>query len=303
MTYQEEIRASITQKIVTALKSGETPPWRRPWSTQGPALPTNISGRRYNGINVVLLMLAAMERNYPVNLWGTYRQYQGAGAQVKRGAKGVSVVLWKPITRRKLKANGEEVEDTFPVLRTFYVFNASDVEGYPLPVSNNGTEFQDYAPAEEAIRATGADIRYHGNRAAYFPNDDYIAMPPKTAFQKEHEFYGVAAHELCHWTGHPSRLNRLDKFARFGSESYAVEELVAELGSAMLLASLQVPQSDDLSNCEAYLASWVKVLESDHTAVFGASTQAGLACDYILQRSRKAEAEEETEEAGELAAV
>ena len=126
--------------------------------------------------------------------------------------------------------------------------------------------------------------------------------PPKTSYEKAHEFYGVVAHELAHWTGHKSRLDRLNKFARFGSESYAVEELTAELGSAMLLASLQVPQSDDLSNCEAYLASWIKVLESDHTAVFGASTQASLACDHILAYSRQEPIEEE-EEAGELVAA
>ncbi len=302
MSYQDDIKAAVTEKLVAALKSGKTLPWRRSWSSQGPALPTNILGRRYNGVNIFLLLLAAMERNYPVNLWGTYKQYQNAGGQVRRGAKGVPVILWKPITRRKVNGNGEEVEDTFPVLRTFTVFNVAQVDGFPLPVKDNRTEFQDYAPAEEAIRATGADIRYHGNRAAYFPDDDYIVMPPKTAFEKEHEFYGVVAHELIHWTGNKNRLNRLDKFARFGSESYAVEELVAELGSAMLLASLQVPQSDDLSNCEAYLANWIKVLESDHTAVFGASTQASLACDHILAFSRKAESEEQ-EEAGELVAV
>jgi antirestriction protein ArdC len=303
MSYQDEIRAQVTEKIVAALKSGQTPPWRRPWSSQGPALPTNISGRRYNGVNVILLMLAAMERNYPVNLWGTYNQFRNANGQVRKGSKGVTVILWKPVVRKKLKANGDEKESTFPVMRTFTVFNVAQVDGYPLPKpQTTPTEFQDYAPAEEAIQATEADIRYQGNRAAYSPDGDFIVMPPKTAFEKPHEFYGVVLHELCHWTGHKSRLDRLNKFARFGSESYAVEELTAELGSAMLSASLQVPQSDDLSNCQAYLASWIKVLESDHTAVFGASTQASLACDHILAFSNKAEAEEE-EEAGELAAV
>ena len=170
MSYQDQIKAQVTERIVASLKSGQTPPWRRPWSCQGPALPTNISGRRYNGINVVLLMLAAMERNFPINLWGTYKQYQNDKCQVRKGSKGVTVILWKPVVRKKQNANGEEVENTFPVMRTFTVFNVAQVDGYPLPVPQaTPTEFQDYAPAEEAIRATEADIRYQGDRAAYFP--------------------------------------------------------------------------------------------------------------------------------------
>jgi antirestriction protein ArdC len=115
--------------------------------------------------------------------------------------------------------------------------------------------------AKEVFAATGADVRHGGDRAFYSPDGDFIQLPPKQAFSNPHEYYGVFAHESVHWTGHVSRLNRLNKLARFGSESYAVEELVAELGGTFLLAELGIPQAGDLTNVTAYLASWLKVLD------------------------------------------
>jgi antirestriction protein ArdC len=141
MSFQDEIRSNITARIVEALKSGQTPPWRRPWSCQGPALPTNISGRRYSGINVFCLLLAAMQKNYPTNLWGTYQQLRKAGAQVRKGEKASQIVLWKPITRKKLDASGKEKIDTFPIMKTWSVFNVSQCDGYPLPASQTNCTF------------------------------------------------------------------------------------------------------------------------------------------------------------------
>ena len=293
MTYQDEIRAQVTEKIVAALKSGQTPPWRRPWATYGPKLPTSIAGHTYSGINVVCLFLAAMQKNYSVNLWGTYNAFRQANAQVRRGEKGTQIILWKPITRRKLNAHGEEVESTFPVMKTWTVFNVAQVDGYSVPgLETPRSEFLDYCPAEEAFAATGADIRHGGNRAYYSPSTDHVQMPPKTAFHHEHGYYSTLAHEMIHWS--QPRLGH--------KESYAFEELVAELGSTFLSAELGVPNSEDLSNCEAYLASWVKQLENDHGAIFKAAKQASVSCEFILKFSRKTEAEEQ-EEAGELAAV
>ncbi len=292
MSFQDEIRAKVTERIVAALKSGQTPPWRRPWATNGPALPTSISGHKYSGINCVSLMLAAMQKNYSVNLWGTYNAFRQANAQVRRGEKGTQIILWKPVTRRKLNAKGEEVKDTFPVMKTWTVFNACQCDGYPMPASNNRSEFFDFGPAEEAFAATGADIRHGGNRAYYSPSTDHIQMPPKSVFHAEHGYYSTLGHESIHWC--QPRLGH--------KESYAFEELVAELGGTFLAAELGVPNSEDLTNCEAYIASWVRELENDHGAIFRASKQASLSASYILAFSRKAESEEQ-EEAGELAAV
>jgi antirestriction protein ArdC len=182
------------------------------------------------------------------------------------------------------------------------VFNAEQVTGPGIEKYHarpkTPSTFIDCERAEQVIAATGAVIHHGGDRACYRPVDDCIQMPPKTAFPKAHEYYSVAAHELTHWTGHKSRLNRLDTLARFGDESYAVEELVAELGAAFLSAELGIRQSDDLSNVTAYLAHWLKVLESDVTAIFTASSAASKAVDLILGFSEnRTEADDEAEPA------
>jgi antirestriction protein ArdC len=293
MSYQDEIRSTITARIVEALKSGQTPPWRRPWSCQGPALPTNISGRRYSGINVFCLLLAAMQKTYPTNLWGTYNQFRNAGGQIRKGEKASQIVLWKPVTRKKLDASGKEKIDTFPIMKTWSVFNISQCDGYPLPASpTTRTEFIDYVPAEKAIAATGADIRHGGNRAYYSTSGDFIQMPEKATFESNHGYYSTLLHEAIHWT--MPRLKR--------KESYALEELVAETGGCFLSAELGIPQSDDLTNHVAYVKSWIAELENDHGAIFRAAKQASLACDLILKCSRQPEVEE-VEEAGELVAA
>jgi antirestriction protein ArdC len=293
MSFQDEIRAKVTEKIVAALKSGQTPPWRKPWATYGPKLPTSIAGHRYSGINAICLMLAAMQKDYAVNLWGTFNAFRQAGKVVRRGEKGTQIILWKPITRRKLNAKGEEVDDTFPVMKTWTVFNVAQVDGYPLPGPDTARpEFVDYAPAEEAVAATGADIRFGGSRAFYSPSTDHIQMPPKPTFESVNGYYSTLLHEVTHWAQ-----------PRLGwKSSYALEELVAELGGTFLSAELGVPNSEDLSNCEAYCASWIKELENDHGAVFKAAKQASASCEFILGFSRKAESEE-GEEAGELVAA
>jgi antirestriction protein ArdC len=308
MPTQAEIRQTITEKIVAALRSGTVPFWRRPWTqSENAGFPTDVvSGKKYQGINTWLTALAALEKGYDSKWWGTYQQWRSLGGQVRRGEKGTQIILYKPIRKITVNDEGEEAVDTFPIMRTWTVFNVAQVDSDSLDQYRAtvriapDSRFVDCGPAEETIAATGADIRHGGSRAAYLPEPDYIQLPPKAAFGKPHEYYGVAGHELVHWTGHKSRLNRLNRLARFGDKSYAMEELVAELGSAFLLAELGIPQSDDLSNVTAYLADWLKVLENDHYAVFTASSAASKAVEFITGFSRKADTAEESEEAGEL---
>jgi len=300
MLSQAEIRESVTSKIVEALRSGAVPFWRKPWSEGCNAgYPTNaVTGKHYRGVNLLLLSLAGHASKW----WATYNQWRSIDGQVRRGEKGTQIILYKPITRKKINDDGEEEVSSFPLMKTWTVFNIAQVDGnldqfrasyQPNP---GAAKVVDFGPAEEVIAATGADIRYGGDRAFYSPEDDLIKLPPKDAFETTHEFYGVLAHEVTHWTGHTTRLNRLSKFARFGNESYAVEELVAELGSAFLLAELGIPQSEDLSNAIGYLDHWVKVLQRDHTAIFTASSAASKAVDYVLSFSKpKDEAASDTE--------
>lgn len=307
MPTQAEIRASITNRIVEALKAG-TAPWRRPWSSlENTGSPANVvSKRSYSGVNTLLLQLIASERGWSSRWWGTFRQWQELGLRIKArpshvrpGEWGTRVVFCKTVAKKPShKRNGEgdpgddqQHDSRFFLLRTYCVFHAEQVEGDGiekfLARPRTTTAFEDYRPAEEVIAATKARIEYGGNKAVYLPDADFIRLPPKQAFESQKEYYSTALHELLHWSGHESRLARLNRNARFGSEAYSVEELVAEIGGSFLCNEIGVPQSDDLSNQAAYLASWLKVLQADPTAIFTAASQASAAVDFILGFSRK----------------
>jgi antirestriction protein ArdC len=309
MPTQAEIRQQIANRIVEALKAG-TAPWLRPWSSlTNCGIPANVVSRRpYTGVNTLLLDLVARERGWASRWWGTFRQWQGLGCRVKPrpdhvrpGEWGTRVVFCKPIARKPaLGRNGEgkegeaeEHDSRFYLLRTYHVFHAEQVEGgcvgKYLARPRITTPFVDFTPAEEVITATAARIEHGGNRAVYFPDEDFIRLPAKESFESRKEYYSTALHELLHWSGHESRLGRLGKNARFGDAAYAFEELVAEMGGCFLCHETGVPQSDDLGNQAAYLASWLSVLQADPTAIFTAASQASAGADFILSFSRQEE--------------
>jgi antirestriction protein ArdC len=156
--------------------------------------------------------------------------------------------------------------------------DGAGIEKY-LPTPRATLSFEDFQPAEQVIESTGANVRFGGNRAFYSASHDFIQLPPKEAFASLANYYGVAFHELAHWTGHETRQAR--------KSSYAFEELVAEIAGCYLATEIGVPQSEDLSNHHAYLASWLRELKSDSMALFKAATQASKATDYILSFSQK----------------
>lgn len=296
MSTQNEIRQRVTDAIITALESGKTLPWRCPWSSAGgSSLPRNAATlSRYSGVNIPILNLAAMSNGWAGRYWATYQQWRGLGCQVRSrpenvrpGEWGTRIVFCKPVEKTKKADDGEDREERYWVLKEYVVFAAEQVDGAVAErllarPAGAGTTVIDYGPAEDVLRASGADIRYGGDRAYYNPTLDYVQLPPRAAFDGPAGFYGTALHELVHWTGHPSRLDRLTRNARFGSDAYAVEELCAEIGSAYLCAELAVPQADDLNNSVGYLASWIKVLKGDPHAIFRAATMGSRAADMLL---------------------
>jgi antirestriction protein ArdC len=309
MATQTEIREQITNRIVDSLKAG-TAPWRRPWSDlANTGHPANVvSKRSYSGVNPLLLQLIAAENGWSSRWWGTFRQWADLGFRIKArpsnvrpGEWGTRVVFCKAVTKKPAHERGDvdqnaeasERESRFFLLRTYCVFNAQQVEGDGiekyLAQPRTTTTFEDHAPAEEVVAATGARIEYGGSKALYFPEQDFILLPQKEAFTGVQEFYATAFHELGHWTGHQSRLARLDKNSRFGSHAYAVEELVAEMAGCFLCNEVGVPQSTNLDNQAAYLASWLAVLKADPSAIFTAASQASAAVDFVLRFSRKNE--------------
>ena len=270
----KKVREEITNCLVEAIKAG-TAPWTRPW--RGSEAPKNISGREYSGINMLILTVKGLELDGGRDpRWLTYCQANERGMKIKKGSKGTHVTLWKPMT-------DEQDEIVAVVQRFFTVFHASQVEGIgeytPPPVN----EIEAHETAEKIISASGAEIIYGGGRAFYQPSTDSIHMPPKGDFINATGYYSTLLHELTHWTGHSTRLNRNISGGRY-SQTYAREELVAEIGSMFISCAAKIPQSDDVfQNHASYVDSWLECIKNDPNAIFKAAADANRAANYILK--------------------
>jgi len=283
-----DIRATITEQIVAAVETG-APKFEMPWHHSGPSLgrPVNaVSGRPYRGANVIALWAAALKKGYGSGTWATYHQWASLSAQVQKGEKGTPIVFYKEIERATNDAEaGEDIAETIRVARASWVFNAEQVSGWRAPEPVTESVVAVINRAEDLIEVSGADIRYGSDRACYHPVLDYIEMPNPERFTgtststATESYYATHFHELIHWTGHESRLNR-DLFGHFGSNAYAMEELVAELGAAFLCADIGVSNAPRLDHA-AYVNSWLKVLRRDTRGIFAAAAKAGTAVEYL----------------------
>lgn len=299
MLNQNEIRESITSRIVEALKQGKIP-WRRPWTeVPNPAkLPTNLlSKRAYSGINVPLLWLTENERGYPVSYWASFQQWKALGAVVKKGEKATQIVFYRQVKKTIERENGETKVESFPVMRTWSVFNVSQVEGEVTEQfkakPNEGIETFpafDRTEFDRLVAAVGADIRFgHGLRAAYYrPPNDFITMPNENQFVSFPAMAETLLHELAHFSEAEGRTG--------WTGSYSEGELRAEMASCFLMAALGIP-GGDLTNHAAYVQSWLQALENDPRHIFKASAAASKAADFLLghirPKERAVEAEEE----------
>lgn len=291
-----DIYQRVTDSIVAELEKGVRP-WHKPWNAEHAAgritRPLRANGIPYRGINVLMLWAAATERGYAAPLWLTYKQAQELGGQVRKGEKGNLVVYANTITKTEQdEATGEDLERQIPFMKGYTVFNAEQVDGLPAhfyAVQAPALDpVQRIEKAEAFFAATGAEIREGGDRAYYTAAGDYVQMPPFVAFREPEGFYATLAHELCHWTKAPKRLDRDFGRKRWGDEGYAMEELVAELGAAFVCADLQLtPQPRE--EHAAYIASWLKALKDDRRAIFAAAAHAQRAADYLASLQPKAE--------------
>jgi antirestriction protein ArdC len=286
---REDVYSRVTARIVADLEAG-TRPWMKPWSTTHTAgritRPLRSNGTPYRGMNVLLLWSEALAKGYTAPTWMTYRQASKLGAQVRKGEQGSLVVYANQITRSETDDQGEEHEHSISFMKGYTVFNVAQIEG--LPGSYHSLAADPLSPpariavAERFAAATAADIRHGGDRAFYAPPHDFVQMPPFEAFPEAERYYGVLLHELTHWTGHSSRLDRhFDDGRRFGSAGYAFEELIAELGAAFVCADLGVTP-EVREDHAAYLASWLEVLKQDKRAIFTAASQAQRAADHLI---------------------
>ena len=285
---------NVTRRLVYMIQTGSHGRWAMPWHTHdlGDLLTARnaTTGNRYAGANVLTLAIDALERGYPTGEWATYKQWQTAGAQVRKGEHAAHIIKWVT-TKTSDNADTETDGETFGrpfVPRVYAVFNAHQVDGH----TPTETEPAEPTPASEWLDAIGADVHYGGDRAYYAPTTDRIYCPALEQFDDPEAFWSTVLHEHIHWTGHHSRLDRLNISAPFGSPDYAAEELVAELGAAIAAASLDIspqPRADHA----AYLAHWLDILNEDPKALFRTAAAAQRAVDHLHQlATHRTEAEE-----------
>lgn len=282
-----DLYARVTDAIVQELERGVRP-WLKPWNAEHAAgrisRPLRHNGQPYQGINILMLWGSAELAGFSSPFWLTFQQAKQLGGFVRKGEHGSPVVYASTFKRTETTEEGAEVDAEIPFLKEYTVFNANQVEGLPEHFYQLAeppkVEMERIEQAEAFFAATKADIRTGGTKAYYAIGEDYIQMPPFECFRDAESHAATLAHELTHWTRHPSRLDRDLGRKRWGDAGYAMEELVAELGSAFLCADLRItPEVRD--DHASYIGSWLEVLKQDKRAIFSAASHASRAVDFL----------------------
>lgn len=280
---------TITAAIVERLEAG-TRPWVQPWTGASVSRPLRACGTPYQGINVLWLWMAAEAAGHSSPFWMTYRQSQVLGGQVRRGERGTVAIFYRAYQAEEVDEGDEPAgQRTRRVLKSFTVFNACQIDGLPSRFFREPRPLPPLTQRDNALdrffAAIPARIRHCGAEAFYSPTLDRVTMTEPGLFRDLDHYRATLAHELSHWTGHESRLARRMS-GRFGSEAYAMEELVAELSSAILGAELGLPM-DHLDHHASYLASWLKVLKADSRAILTVTAKAEEAASLLLRLGRR----------------
>jgi antirestriction protein ArdC len=293
MSTQSNVHETITSQIIEAMKTAKD--FQLPWNAPGLGLPINSYTRNsYNGINILSLWAASMNKQFSSNRWATYKQWQCMGAQVRKGQKGSPIVIYKALfpnddTGAVPESGSDDSARPKVLIRSATVFNADQVTGLEIPQAQ--LELSESEPlnrlglVDTFASNTGAVIKTGGSSAYYSPKQDLIAIPDPESFigtdtnSPAESYYSTLLHELTHWTGNDKRCFR-DLSGRFGDEFYAMEELIAELGAAFLCAQLKVSSVPRQDHAD-YLANWIKVLSGDSKAIFWASARASESVAYL----------------------
>ncbi|WP_255713442.1 ArdC family protein [Dyadobacter chenwenxiniae] len=284
---QTDIYTRVTNKIMSDLERGNLT-WRQPWNSQNMSATVNLPLRwnniPYTGINTIILWATAAEKNYPLSHWMTFNQAIEVKGAVVKGEKGTQIVYADHLIREEEGKDGQTETRKIPFLKTYTVFNASQINGLPDQFYTAPKPKQDNCPQriaelEEFFANTKADI-YIGREASYSQLSDRIQMPPLESFDTIEDYYAILAHEVTHWTKHPTRLNRDLGRKQFGDEGYAKEELVAEIGACFLAAYLGFEPMPEERHA-AYIQHWLKALKDDKRLIFSAASYAQKAVEFV----------------------
>lgn len=284
-TTNTETYEKITSALLGLIERGDLLPWQKSWKGSDEFARSMSSGKLYTGVNRWVLTLTAQANGW--SPWfGTYNQIAALGGQVRKGEKSSTAILWKPVTRKATEPDAKD--NKFLMLKAFAIFSASQADGLPEKfyakpdVSLVDTDA--HAVFEAYTATNGIQVGYGGDRAFYSPPQDRIQLPHVASFAGTEEFYAAAFHEAAHSTGHKDRLNRIGvtDFDLFGSHQYSREELVAELGSSLVLGTLGLDKPEVVENQAAYLKHWMSAIASDPQAFVWAAGRAERAANLIL---------------------
>ncbi|NJL99971.1 MAG: DUF1738 domain-containing protein [Synechococcaceae cyanobacterium SM2_3_2] len=276
----------ITDKLLTLMEKG-TLPWQKPWFGNPPR--NLIGGNPYQGSNPLLLTVQMLADQHQDPYFIGYHQAKDQGWQVRKGSKASWILFAGTSSKEVENDQGEKQESRYRIHKWHAVYNIACIDdgdgGRQLQqwiekyrTTSSISEAKRVEEAEAFITSTGARIQHGGDVACYSPASDRINLPAFSAFTSPEAYYATALHELTHWTGHPTRLNREMK-GRYGSQSYAYEELIAELGSAFLCNDIGIqPQ---LEHHASYLDGWLSLLKGDAKAFLKAATAASRATTFL----------------------
>lgn len=299
----KERRDEFVNDVIKMLEEGKVP-WRKPWKENGISInmPFNpVSKKNYKGYNLLKLIINNYSNNLEDNRYMTFAQAESKGYKIRKGSKGIHIekcAIYDMKTKKEFKTSSINYlsekeqekymkENTYYFIKNYVVFNAKDIDGIPSLENEKINLEKQYNKIDTILDNSGVNILYGEDKAAYIPKKDLIVLPYKNAFKNETEFYSTALHELAHSTGHESRFNR-DLTGKFGSSSYAKEELIAELSSVFSSQKLGVDyDTSTLNNSKAYLQNWIKALKNNKDLLLEASKTAEVVSEYIFNLKDK----------------
>ena len=279
---KNSVKQELTDKLLEMMEThGEG--WIFPWVKMSQQRNAD-SKRAYTGINAFLTAYVANENSYKSPFWATYRGWAKLGYQVKKGAKATEIVFWSKFEKNEIDAQGHKVVKQIPYVKYYHIFNAAQLTtDFEAPESEKPDGADSIDKVDQAIADTKAAITFGGDRACYSPSRDAIKIPEKKQFHSTERFYSVMLHELGHWTGHTSRLNRSSLNSFYVKSEYAAEEFVAEISAMFSCVALGI-QAEPTSANATYLNCWKKALKEEKNFIIKAFSLAQKASDYILEK-------------------